>query len=103
MVHFLGIKIDHLVGAVAGNGLNLTVGAASFQKVDGGVLTKAVKRVVFVDTIQTKASPLWLTIFFQSSFAKRLACGTTGETVRPGQFRRNECFAATFSSGKFGL
>ena len=34
--------VDHLVGAVAGDGLNLTVGAASFQKVDGGVLTKAV-------------------------------------------------------------
>ena len=50
MVHLLSIVVDHLVGAVAGDGLNLTVGAASFQKVDGGVLTKAVKGVFMVVT-----------------------------------------------------
>ena len=45
LVHFFGIVIDHLVGAVPGDGLHLTIGATSFQKVDGGVLTKAVKGV----------------------------------------------------------
>ena len=48
LVHLLSIVIDHPVGAVAGDGLNLTVGAASFQKVDGGVLTKAVQGVFMV-------------------------------------------------------
>ena len=48
MVHLLGIMIDHLVGAMAGDGLDLTIGAASFQKVDGGVLTKAVQGVFMV-------------------------------------------------------
>ena len=50
LVHLLSIVIDHLVGAVAGNGLNLTVGTASFQKVDGGVLAKAVQGVFMVVT-----------------------------------------------------
>ena len=50
LVHLLSIVIDHLVGAVAGNSLNLTVGTASFQKVDGGVLTKAVQGVFMVVT-----------------------------------------------------
>ncbi len=36
LVHFLGVMVDHLVGAVAGYSLSLTVGAASVQKVDGG-------------------------------------------------------------------
>ena len=50
LVHLLSIVVDHLVGAVAGDGLNLTVGAASFQKVDGGVLTKAVQGIFMVVT-----------------------------------------------------
>ena len=50
LVQLLGVMIDHLVGAVAGNSLNLTVGAASFQKVDGGLLTKAVQGVFMVVT-----------------------------------------------------
>ena len=43
LVHFFGVKINHLVGAVPGDSLNLTVGAASFQEVDGCVLRKAVQ------------------------------------------------------------
>ena len=60
LVHFFGIKINHLVGAMPGDGLNLTVGAASFQEVDGCVLAKVVKRVVFVEAAQPETSPLWL-------------------------------------------
>ena len=48
MVYLLGVVVDHLVGAVAGYSLSLTVGAASFQKVDGGVLTKAVQGVFMI-------------------------------------------------------
>jgi len=48
LVHLLGVVIDHLVGAMPGDGLNLTIGAASFQKVDGGVLTKAMQGVFMV-------------------------------------------------------
>ena len=50
LVHLLGVMIDHLVGAMSGDGLNLTIGAASFQKVDGCVLAKAVKGVFMVVT-----------------------------------------------------
>ena len=50
LVHLLGVMVDHLIGTVAGYSLGLTVGAASFQKVDGGVLTKAVKGVFMVVT-----------------------------------------------------
>ena len=50
LVHLLGVVIDHLVGAMPGDGLNLTIGAASFQKVDGGVLTKAMQGVFMVVT-----------------------------------------------------
>ena len=50
LVHLLGVMVDHLVGAMAGDGLSLTIGAASFQKVDGSVLTKAVKGVFMVVT-----------------------------------------------------
>ena len=45
MVHFFGIVIDHLVGAVPGDGFGLAISATSFQKVDGGILTKAVKGI----------------------------------------------------------
>ena len=48
LVHFFGIKINHLVGAVPGDSLNLTIGAASFQKVDGFYFAKAVKGVFMV-------------------------------------------------------
>ena len=48
LVHFCGIEINDLVRAMSGDGLNLTVGAASFQKVDGGVLTKAVQGIFMV-------------------------------------------------------
>ena len=61
LVHFSAVEINHLVGAVPGDGLNLTVGAASFQKVDGCVLTKAVERVVLVEAAQTKSATHWLT------------------------------------------
>ena len=67
LVHFCGVEINHLVGAVSGDGLNLTVGAASFQEVDGCVLTKPVERVVLVDAAQTKTATLWLPILLQSS------------------------------------
>ena len=50
LVHLLGVVIDHLVGAMPDDGLNLTIGAASFQKVDGGVLTKAMQGVFIVVT-----------------------------------------------------
>jgi len=50
LVHLLGVMIDNLVGAMAGDGLSLTIGAASFQKVDGCVLTKAVQGVFVVVT-----------------------------------------------------
>ena len=53
LVHFCGVEINHLVGAVPGDSLNLTIGAASFQEVDGCVLTKPVERVVLVDAAQT--------------------------------------------------
>ena len=52
------------------DGLDLAIGATCFQKVDGCVLAKAVKRVVFVDTIQTKASPLWLPIFLKAALLR---------------------------------
>ena len=45
LVHFFGIVIDHLVGAVPGDGFGLAISATSFQKVDGGILTKAVKGI----------------------------------------------------------
>ena len=35
LVHFLGVMVDHLVSAMAGYSLSLTVGVASFQKVEG--------------------------------------------------------------------
>ena len=103
LVHFFGIKISHLVGAVPGDSLNLTVGAASFQEVDGCVLTKAVERVVFVEAAQTKTATLWLPILLQSSLAQGLASGTVRQAVRAEQRHRKDCLAATFSSGKFGL
>ena len=37
LVHFFGIVIDHLVGAVPGDGFGLAISATSFQKVDGVV------------------------------------------------------------------
>ena len=43
-----------------GDGLDLAIGAASFQEVDGCVLTKPVERVVLVDAAQTKTATLWL-------------------------------------------
>ena len=46
----LPLPIDHLVGAIAGDALDLTICAASFQKVDGCVLAKAVKGVFLVVT-----------------------------------------------------
>jgi hypothetical protein len=42
--------VDHLIGTMPGYSLGLTVGAASFQKVDGGVLTKAVQGIFMVVT-----------------------------------------------------
>ena len=50
LVDLFAVPIDHLVGAMLGDGLNLTISAASFQKVDGCVLTKAVKGVFMVVT-----------------------------------------------------
>ena len=67
LVHFSAVEINHLVGAVPGDSLNLTIGAASFQEVDGCVLTKPVERVVFVEAAQTKTATLWLPILLQSS------------------------------------
>ena len=75
LVHFFGIKINHLVGAVPGDSLNLTIGAARFQEIDGCVLTKAVERAVLVDAAQTKTATLWLPILLQSSLAQRPTSG----------------------------
>ena len=86
-----------------GDGLDLAIGAASFQEVDGCVLTKPVERVVLVEAAQTKSATLWLPILLQSGLAQRLASGTVSQTIRPEQCRRKDCLAATFSSGKFGL
>ena len=69
LVDLFAVPIDHLVGAMLGDGLNLTIGAASFQKIDGCVLAKAVKCVVLGDTIQTKTATLRLPILIQSSLA----------------------------------
>ena len=52
-----------------GDGLDLAIGAASFQEVDGCVLTKAVERVVLVDAAQTKTATLRLPILIQSILA----------------------------------
>ena len=50
LVHLLSVMVDHLIGTMPGYSLGLTVGAASFQKVDGGVLTKAVQGIFMVVT-----------------------------------------------------
>ena len=88
LVHLCGVEINHLVGATSGEGLNLTVGAASFQEVGGCVLTKAVEGVVLVDAAQTKSATLWLSILLQSSLAQGLASGTIMQAVRAEQCRR---------------
>ena len=48
-----------------GDGIDLAIGAASFQEVDGCVLAKAVKRGVFVEAAQTKTAALWLPVLLQ--------------------------------------
>ena len=48
LVHFCGVEINHLVGAMSGDGITLTIGAASFQKVDGCVLVRPVKGVLWL-------------------------------------------------------
>ena len=41
LVHLLAVPIDHQVGAVPSDGLDLAIGASRFQKIDGRVLAKA--------------------------------------------------------------
>ena len=45
LVHFFGVVIDHLVGAVTGDGFGLAISATGFQEIDCGVLTKTVEGV----------------------------------------------------------
>ena len=45
LVHLLSIVIDHLVGAVAGDGFGLAISATGFQEIDCGVLTKTLEGV----------------------------------------------------------
>ena len=55
---------------MAGDGFDLTVGATRFQKVDGCILTQAVKGVFVFVTVQPKALKVPLLIFPQSILAK---------------------------------
>ena len=70
---------------MAGDGLDLTVGATRFQEIDGGVLTQAMKGVFEFVTVQLKAFTLALPILVESILAKGLASRGAGETVRPDQ------------------
>ena len=58
---------------MAGDGFDLTVGATRFQKVNGRILTQAVKGVFVFVTVQAKALQLTLPIFLKSILAKGLA------------------------------
>ena len=54
---------------MAGDHLNLTVGATRFQDIDGGVLTQVMKGVFEFVTVQLKAFMLMLPIFVESILA----------------------------------
>ena len=57
---------------MAGDGLDLTVGATRFQEIDGGVLTQAMKGVFEFVTVQLKAFTLTLPILVECILAKGL-------------------------------
>ena len=88
---------------MAGDGFNLTVGAARFLEVSGCILTQAMKGVFVFVTVQPKALQLTLPVFLKSVLAKWLTSRGAGETVGPKQFRRDNCIASTFGDSQFSL
>ena len=50
LVHLFAVRIHHDIGAMTGDGFNLTIGATRFQEIYCRVLTKTVKGVFMVVT-----------------------------------------------------
>ena len=77
---------------MAGDGFDLTVGATRFQKVNGRILTQAMKGVFVFVTFQPEALKFTLPIFLKSVLAKWLTSRGAGETGRTEAIQPRQLF-----------